>query len=183
MTSDLNATFGHRPFIKDRREASLRLSLPRMGNAIKLSGRTFLAPHRGSSPMGLCKRTGFLGVKRRENPVRLHILPSALPPNGEARRYVANDFLNLIALPAWERGTAIAVDRVLSYIVDLRRSPSLSFIPLEPYPAHSARHLPHAGKALSVGIVFPHMRVFVLTMREKRCSRIVAFPLGVMLLS
>ncbi len=43
-----------------------------LGNAIKLSGRTFLAPHRGSSPKGLCKRTGFLGVKRRENPVRRH---------------------------------------------------------------------------------------------------------------
>ena len=42
------------------------------GNAIKLSGRTFLAPHRGSCPKGLCKRTGFLGVKRRENPVRRH---------------------------------------------------------------------------------------------------------------
>ena len=39
-----------------------------LGNAIKLSGRTFLAPHRGSCP------------------------------KGEARRYVANDFLNLIAL-------------------------------------------------------------------------------------
>ena len=26
-----------------------------LGNAIKLSGRTFLAPHRGSSPKGLCK--------------------------------------------------------------------------------------------------------------------------------
>ena len=26
-----------------------------MGNAIKLSGRTFLAPHRGSCPKGLCK--------------------------------------------------------------------------------------------------------------------------------
>ena len=46
--------------------------LPRKGNAIKLSGRTFLAPHRGSCPKGLCKRTGFLGVKRRENPVRRH---------------------------------------------------------------------------------------------------------------
>ena len=45
---------------------------PPCGNAIKLSGRTFLAPHRGSSPKGLCKRTGFLGVKRRENPVRRH---------------------------------------------------------------------------------------------------------------
>ena len=46
--------------------------LPLEGKAIKLSGRTFLAPHRGSSPKGLCKRTGFLGVKRRENPVRRH---------------------------------------------------------------------------------------------------------------
>ena len=27
------------------------------------------------------------------------LLPSALPPKGEARRYVANDFLNLIASP------------------------------------------------------------------------------------
>ena len=26
------------------------------------------------------------------------LLPSALPPKGEARRYAANDFLNLIAL-------------------------------------------------------------------------------------
>ena len=92
MTGDLNATFGHRPFIKNRREASLHLSLP----------------HRG-------------------------------------------------------RGTASAVDRVLSYNVDLRRfplssyiaylgrSPSLFFIPLEPYPARSARHLPHAGKAVCRG--------------------------------
>ena len=32
----------------------------------------------------------------------MHILPSALPPKGEARRYVANDFLNLIALPDGE---------------------------------------------------------------------------------
>ena len=87
MTSDLNATFGHRPFIKNRREASLR------------------------------------------------------------------------------------------YIVDLRRISPLSFIPLVPYPARFARHLPHAGKALSVGIVFPHMRVFVLTMREKRHSRIAASPI------
>ena len=53
---------------------------------------------------------------------------------------------------------------------------SLSFIPLVPYPARFARHLPHAGKALSVVILFPHMRVFVLTIREyhllkKRRSR------------
>ena len=61
------------------------------------------------------------------------LLPSALPPKGEARRYVANDFLNLIALPAWGRGTASAVDRVLSYIVDLRRISPLIF--------HTARAL------------------------------------------
>ena len=41
-----------------------------LGNAIKLSGGTFLVPHRGSSP------------------------------KGEARYYVANDSLNLIAFPS-----------------------------------------------------------------------------------
>ena len=91
-----------------------RISLSPLGNAIKLSGRTFLAPHRGSCPEGLCKRTGFLGVKRRENQVRRHtasmpLLPSALPPKGEARRYVANDFLNLIALPRQGNTDSIVV--------------------------------------------------------------------------
>ena len=52
----------------------------------------------------------------------------------------------------------------------------LSFMPLEPYPARYARHLPHAGKALSVVILFPHMCVFALTLWGKRYSRIVAFP-------
>ncbi len=60
------------------------------------------------------------------------------------------------SLPLWGRRTASAVDRVLSYIVDLRRSFPLFFIPLEPYPARSARHLPHAGKALCRGYRFPH---------------------------
>ena len=69
----------------------------------------------------------------------------------------------IAAFPIGEGGTASAVDRVLSYIVDLRRSPSLSFIPLVPYPARSARHLPHAGKAL---------------FRGSQYSRIVAFPIG-----
>ena len=61
------------------------------------------------------------------------------------------------SLPHWGRGTASAVDRVLSQTAYLRRSPSLFFIPLEPYPARSARHLPHAGKALSVVILFLHV--------------------------
>ena len=57
------------PFLED----SILISQPSpLGNVIKLSGRTFLAPHQGSCPNGLCKRTGFLGVKRRENPVRRH---------------------------------------------------------------------------------------------------------------
>ena len=50
----------------------------RGSNAIKLSGRSSLAPHRGSCPKGLCKRTGFLGVKRRENPVRRHFEQSEM---------------------------------------------------------------------------------------------------------
>ena len=86
----------------------------------------------------------------------------------------------LFAFPHWEKrcveksgilvsqpsplgkGDRVAVDRVLSLIVDLRCIPSISFIPLEPYPAHSARHLPHAGKAL---------------FRGSQYSRIVAFPI------
>ena len=55
-----------------------------------------------------------------------------------------------LCLPHRGRGTASAVDRVLSQTAYLRRSSSLFFIPLVPYPARSARHLPHAGKALSV---------------------------------
>ena len=58
----------------------------------------------------------------------------------------------------------------------LLRFPHQSFMPLEPYPARYARHLPHAGKALSVIILFPHMCVFALTLWGKRYSRIVAFP-------
>ena len=41
-----------------------------------------------------------------------------------------------------------------------------------------AGHLPLEGKALSVVILFPHMRVFALMLWGKRYSRIVAFPIG-----
>ena len=65
---------GSRGGFADFLEEGILVSQPSpLGHAIKLSGRTFLAPHRGSSPMGLCKRTGFLGVKRRENQVRRHL--------------------------------------------------------------------------------------------------------------
>ena len=56
-----------------------------------------------------------------------------------------------LCLPHRGRGTASAVDRVFSQTAHLRRSFPLFFIPLVPYPARFARHLPHAGKALSVG--------------------------------
>ena len=67
--------FPHLSFIRlEPYPARYARHLPHAGNTTKtkLSGRTFLAPHRGSCPKGLCKRTGFLGVKRRENPVRRH---------------------------------------------------------------------------------------------------------------
>ena len=44
------------------------------------------------------------------------------------------------------KGDRAAVDRVLSLTAYLRRSPSLFFIPLVPYPVRFARPLPHAGK-------------------------------------
>ena len=44
------------PFLED----AILVSQPSpLGNAIKLSGRTFLAPHRGSSPKG---RGGYVAV-------------------------------------------------------------------------------------------------------------------------
>ena len=43
---------------------------------------------------------------------------------------------------------------VLSFSALETLFPPLSFIPLVPYPARFARHLPHAGKALFVGIGF-----------------------------
>ena len=61
-----------------------------------------------------------------------------------------------LSLPHWGRGTASAVDRVLSLMAYLRRSPPLSFIPLVPYPARAARHLPLEGKALFRKYRYPH---------------------------
>ncbi len=57
---------------------------------------------------------------------------SSLPfPRGEG--FISGiALLSYRCLPHWGRGTASAVDRVLSYIVDLRRSFPLFFIPLSP---------------------------------------------------
>ena len=59
--------------------------------------------------------------------------------------------LSYRSLPHRGRGAASAVDRVLSHIVDLRRISSLFFMPLVPYPARSACHLPLEWKALCRG--------------------------------
>ena len=81
-----------------------------------------------------------------------------------------------LSLPHWGRGTASAVDRVLSLMAHLRRSPPLSFIPLEPYPARSARHLPHAGKALSVVILFLHVSCIRFDDARKAVSSYRSLP-------
>ena len=82
-------------------------------------------------------------------------IPRHLPHAGKAL-YRGYRCSRIVSLPHWGRGTASAVDRVLSQTAYLRRSPSLSFIPLEPYPARFACHLPHAGKALCREYRFPH---------------------------
>ena len=80
------------------------------------------------------------------------------PPSPRGEGFVSGiAVFSYRSLPHWGRGTASAVDRVLSQAAYLRRSPPLFFIPLVPYPARSARHLPHAGKALSVVILFLHI--------------------------
>ena len=57
------------------------------------------------------------------------------------------------------------------------RFPHLSFLPPVPYPPLRGT-FPSRGKALSVVILFSHMRVFALMLWGKRYSRIVAFPIG-----
>ena len=126
MTSDLNATFGHRPFIKDRREAVDRVL-------------SFILDLRRISPLIFHTARTLSGSLRS-------------PPSPRGEGFISGiAVLSYRSLPHWGRGTASAVDRVLSYIVDLRRISSLFFIPLVPYPARSVRHLPHAGKALFRG--------------------------------
>ena len=81
------------------------------------------------------------------------------------------------SLPHWGRGTASAVDRVLSFIVDLRCiSPALFHTAST--LSGSLRSSPSPrGEGLVRRYCFsPHMRVFALTMREKRHPRIVSLP-------
>ena len=135
-------------------------------------------PHAGKGDRAAVDRVLSLTAHlRRSLPALFHpartlsgSLRSPPSPRGEGfvRRYCFSTFACIRSnnarkaassfrrLPHWGRGTAPAVDRVLSFIVDLRRISSLFFIPLVPYPARFARHLPHAGKALCRGYRFPH---------------------------
>ena len=123
--------------------------LPHAGKALF---RGYRFPHPTSAPSGhlLPKEGGSVHA----SPFPWKGLPSAARrgwlPFGAAKPPP-------LCLPHWERGDRAAVDRVLSQTAYLRRSFPLFFIPLVPYPARSARHLPHAGKALSVVILFLHV--------------------------
>ena len=55
-------------------------------------------PSRGRCPEG-ADRVALRYIPHCSITASMPLLPSALPPKGEARRYVTNDFLNLIALP------------------------------------------------------------------------------------
>ena len=69
--------------------------------------------------------------------------------------HTASTLSGSLRSPPSPRGEGIVLGTAaLSQMAHLRRSSSLFFIPLDPYPARSARHLPHAGKALSVVILF-----------------------------
>ena len=116
-------------------------------NTFTENGRTFYPypPLRGSSfhrKEGASTQAPSLGRGEGRSEAGLASFFAAKPPS--------------LSLPQWGRGTASAVDRVLSLMAHLRRSPPLSFIPLVPYPARSACHLPHAGKALFRKYRYPH---------------------------
>ena len=69
------------------------------------------------------------------------------------------------------KGDRVSGARVLSQAAHLRRSFPLSFIPLVPYPARFARHLPHAGKALCRGQRHSHKcRACILRKQKPLCK-------------
>ena len=88
--------------------------------------------------------------------------------------------LSYRSLPHRGRGTASAVDRVLSLMAHLRRSSSLFFMPLVPYPARSARHLPHEGRLCfgntAIPIQPPPLRGTSFQRKEGECRIPIANP-------
>ena len=96
------------PQKKEANPASLRSAAPSKGRGSR--GRSLL-PMEGGAPKGRrldegsgmnwnIDSIGLFNIARYT--ASMPLLPSALPPKGEARRYVANDFLNLIAFPDGE---------------------------------------------------------------------------------
>ena len=66
--------------------------------------------------------------------------------------------------------------RLLPSIAYLKRISPISFMPLVPYPARSARHLPHAGKALSIVILFLHVSCIRFDDARKAASSYRSLP-------
>ena len=88
------------------------------------------------------------------------------------------------SLPHWGRGTASAVDRVLSQTAYLRRSPSLSFIPLpsiQPPPLRGTSFHRKEGvstRAPSLGRGCRVQRGGVGFLFRRRSRLLFAFPIG-----
>ena len=114
--------------------------LPHAGKALSVRNTAFLTqppPLRGTSfhrKEGVSTRAPSYGRGCRAQRGGVGFFFAAKPPP--------------LYLPHWGKGTASAALRCSRIMAHLRRSSSLFFIPLVPYPARSARHLPHAGKAL-----------------------------------
>ena len=92
---------------KEANPASLRSAAPSKGRGSR--GHSLL-PMEGGAPKGRrldegsgmnwnIDSIGLFNIARYT--ASMPLLPSALPPKGEARRHVANDFLNIIALLFW----------------------------------------------------------------------------------
>ena len=89
------------------------------------------------------------------------LLPSALPPKGEARRYVANDFLNLIALPIGAGGPRQRRSGTL--INDVLETLLPALFPAAGALSAPSGYLPLEGKADDTEIQFfrdPHCTSF-----------------------
>ncbi len=88
------------------------------------------------------------------------------------------------SLPHWGRGTASAVDRVLSYIVDLRRISPLIFhtaIPIQPPPLRGTSFHRKEGvstRAPSLGRGCRAQRGGVGFLFRRRSRFLFAFPIG-----
>ena len=77
------------------------------------------------------------------------------------------------------KGDRTAVDRVLSYIVDLRRISPLIFHTASTLSGSLRSPPSPRGEGFVRRYSFsPHMRVFALTIQEKRHPRFAAFPIG-----